>query len=302
MDITLIGGAARALVGLRAEMEALSHKLGKDPDVDQALAAFDTDSGVIEIQVKPRVNTKSAQSDLRAKVAAYKAEGSRTPVELTFTDESLGETRAYARGGSYIDYLHLEEGCTTAFVVKNSSGRTGLLTADHCAVDPLVTLRNPNSSEETTLTRQARTTNPKVDLAWYDLGGPFQWTATDTFYADYYRTVQVVNAASPGPGGLTERFGRITGHRYFYTVYRKDFCFIDPIKGEYCRLTTTKNAETSDIGDSGGPWFNNHTAHGVHTHVIKYANPGSGDPLLWRDTFTVIYALNATLGLGLYYG
>lgn len=92
VDIKLIGGAARALVGLRAEMEALFHKVGKDPDVEQALGAFDTDSGVIEMKVKLRVNTKSAQSDLRAKVAAYKAEGSRTPVEVTFTDESLGKT------------------------------------------------------------------------------------------------------------------------------------------------------------------------------------------------------------------
>ncbi len=85
-------------------------------------------------------------------------------------------------------------------------------------------------------------------------------------------------------------------------MYKKDFCFIDPLLGEYRRLTTTKNAEISEVGDSGGPWFYNNTAHGVHSAVIKYAIPGSGDPLLWRDTFTVIYALNATLGLGLYYG
>ena len=113
----------------------------------------------------------------------------------------------------------------------------------------------------------------------------------------------MINAASPAPGGLTERFDRITGHRYFYTVYKKDFCFIDPILGEYCRLTTTKTAEVSEVGDSGGPWFYNHTAHGVLTHVIKYADPDfPGDPKIWRDTFTVVYALNAALGLGLYYG
>ncbi len=84
-------------MGLRAEMEALIHKVGKDSDVEQALAAFDTDSGVIEINVEPRVNTKSAQSDLRTKVAAYKAEGSRTPVELTFTDVSPGTTTVVSR-------------------------------------------------------------------------------------------------------------------------------------------------------------------------------------------------------------
>ncbi len=91
VDVELVGGAARALVGLRAEMEALRHKVNKDPDVDQVLSGIDTERGVIEMVVKPRVNTKSAQSDLRAKVAAYRADGSRTPVDLTFTDHSLGE-------------------------------------------------------------------------------------------------------------------------------------------------------------------------------------------------------------------
>jgi hypothetical protein len=93
VDIELIGGAARALVGLRAEMETLHHKVNKDPDVDQVLSAIDTDRGVIEMWVRLRVNTKSAQSDLRAKPAAYKAKGSRTPVDLTFTDHSLGEAQ-----------------------------------------------------------------------------------------------------------------------------------------------------------------------------------------------------------------
>ncbi|GAB3738879.1 hypothetical protein GCM10028864_01260 [Microlunatus parietis] len=92
VDVELIGGAARALVPLRAEMEALFHKVNKDPGVEQALGWVDTDIGVIRIKVKLRVSTKSAQSDLRAKVAAYKADGSRTPVDLTFTDKSLGRT------------------------------------------------------------------------------------------------------------------------------------------------------------------------------------------------------------------
>ncbi|MFC7619281.1 hypothetical protein [Microlunatus sp. GCM10028923] len=91
VDVELVGGAPDPRAVLLAEMEQLHHKISKDPDVDQALSAVDAKRGVIEVVVRPRNKDKSARPELRAKLVAYSTEDSRIPVELTFTDHSLGE-------------------------------------------------------------------------------------------------------------------------------------------------------------------------------------------------------------------
>lgn len=91
VDVELVGGAPYPRAELLAEMEQLFHKISKDADIDQALSAVDAKRGVIEVVVKPRDKGKRVQSELRTKVAAYATDGSRIPVELTFTDHSLGE-------------------------------------------------------------------------------------------------------------------------------------------------------------------------------------------------------------------
>lgn len=91
VDVELVDGAPFPRAELRAEMEQHHMKVHKDPEVDQVLSVIDAKRGVIEVVVMPRDKDKSARSELRAKLIAYATDGSRIPIELTFTDHSLGE-------------------------------------------------------------------------------------------------------------------------------------------------------------------------------------------------------------------
>lgn len=98
VDVELTGGAPFPRAELLAEMEQHHRKMGQDPEVDQALSSVDAKRGVIQVVVKPRNRDKSARPELRAKLIAYASDGSRIPIELTFTDHSLGELRTGMEG------------------------------------------------------------------------------------------------------------------------------------------------------------------------------------------------------------
>lgn len=91
VDVELTGGAPFPRAELLAEMEQHHRKMGQDPEVDQALSSVDAKRGVIQVVVKPRNRDKGARPELRAKLLALATKGSRIPIELTFTDHSLGE-------------------------------------------------------------------------------------------------------------------------------------------------------------------------------------------------------------------
>ena len=50
------------------------------------LSVVDAERGVIEMVVRPRDKDKSARSELRAKLIVDATDGSRIPIELTFTE------------------------------------------------------------------------------------------------------------------------------------------------------------------------------------------------------------------------
>lgn len=99
VEVKLIGGAPYPRAELVADMQELHLKVHQDPEVDQVVGWVDAKRGVIELVVRPRDKDKGAQSKLRARLTAFATEASRIPVELTFTDASLGDLHTGQDGG-----------------------------------------------------------------------------------------------------------------------------------------------------------------------------------------------------------
>lgn len=236
--------------------------------VETAFSSYDTETGTIEVRVRPVEQYSTASARELAKELGI----DETGVELV-VDGTLAVQEAALYGGS------AQTSCTSAFTVQNSSGTRGMLTAGHCA----------DSGEYQVgygLTLQSQ---------YYGYWGDYQWATTsaaeyDDFYGGYLSNWQaglrdVSGLGYPAAGIDVCRNGMTTG-KSCTTVKSVNNCF-----GALCHQTMAVN-HVALPGDSGGPWYYGSLAYGVHYGWVTY---GSNNYDFWSSADHVASALNVTI-------
>lgn len=200
-----------------------------------------------------------AVTDIDAFNGALANEGLTLPdgMSLVEVDELITAQSIY--GG-----LPLNNGsCTVGFGVKNSSGTKGIVTAAHCP--------NVLSFDGTNLPFQLETNFGSADLQWHTAPGltvendvrTGSLFGVTTSWRNMYGTV---NRSAQSVGSQVCKYGNTTGYGCG-TIQSK---IIQPfgtstVSPNATFVSVSKNGATLTAGgDSGGSWFNNNSAYGVH--------------------------------------
>lgn len=147
--------------------------------------------------------------------------------------------------------------CTAAFPAKNVDGATGLVTAGHCADNLTVdygnrlytaTHRRSASAGDGQFHRSREGVSPRFRYDW-----------------GKYRPVDRHSAIVTGSWAC--RFGAKTGQgSRCVRVKEPSVCIYYKDEGkQYCHLTVTEDWTGEQNGDSGGPWYHNNIALGIHS-------------------------------------
>lgn len=181
--------------------------------------------------------------------------------------------------------------CSSGFTARNAGGSVGVLTSAHCGdtqdytdwdvAIPFVSGTFSGSRDVQFHNRHCYLTVPNE----FDSGlGIRQVTATQA------RDNQVV-------GSQVCRYGMTTPHRCGL-ISSKSYCpsVIPSCSGTFVRVAPTNGVYLSDAGDSGGPWFSNTTAFGIHTGSV-----GPVDsfymPINYASTIATVLTSNGGHGL-----
>lgn len=286
-DLVLRPGAPRSLAQLEARSGEVFDAVGESFDATLA-TTFDVKSSTIELSIQKPAELKDAsEAELRGLLPAT----AKAPdVRVTFSDAPVhGNEHHY--GGALTSGA---DGCTTGFTIfEVGTDTTGVLTAGHCdsrsGGNPSRWYIPPDGS-------------PWSNMSWQDghrgAWGDFEWhTATghdefDDFYVGN-TTLRDVGGyvSSIYEGSYFCKYGRTTSFGCD-NVYRTSVSITDEDGFDIERLVATEDHIT-DGGDSGGPWFSNNDAVGIH----------HGYYTSWfeeRSLFSrIVYADNALPGIGL---
>ncbi|NRQ31219.1 hypothetical protein HII36_05130 [Nonomuraea sp. NN258] len=155
----------------------------------------------------------------------------------------------YIRGGGWLEQTLGTHHCTSGFNITNGTTRRSS-TAEHCADAEYLWYNNhpTQGGDHTTISRMFR--SPTYDVASYNQGGK---TLTRTFYADLNDPRYADGWSYPGIGDPVCKYGRETGHTCSYVAH---------YSGSDGVWVTEHDISTG--GDSGGPWFYNRIAYGIH--------------------------------------
>lgn len=225
------------------------------------LAAFPNMAGT-DVDVKTgeivlTVPTVGPARDVaRAKIPAL-AQRLGSPVRIDFLDSPLVDQSV--RGGSDLT------DCTSGFVVANSAGTRGFVTAGHCG------------NTETYADFDGTVTTTTFQSETFDADQDFQWhttpqTEVPEFYADLITSARVLTGrrlrSSTAVGNTVCHRGLTSGYScgsVQSTTYQPTFA--GACNGFTCTSTYISVAGANLAcagGDSGGPWFNGQTAFGIH--------------------------------------
>lgn len=240
--------AAVTLAQLRARLEETRQR------VQSAGAAAD-----LWINVR-RNRVEVLTPDPRALHSALTAKGAALPPATAVVEvESLLQPSADLRGGRPIADFSTFTACTAGFAVRSSTGRLGLSTAGHC---------DDNQTYEDTFTplffRGGRFRGSH-DVQWHSVG------CNDTIRNEIDTGVGIreingsVSRSAQAVGTFLCKFGRSSGH----TCGAIDGKSVCPSYVPSCNKTfICVRAASGPIelpGDSGGPWFRDNRAYGIHS-------------------------------------
>lgn len=208
------------------------------------------------------------------------------PVRVQVVD--VPETNSHTRGGAHLST------CTSGFVVANSAGTRGVLTAGHCG-------------STQTYFEYGGVSYPATFVAErFDADEDVQWHTTEhdeypEFYADLTTTPRVLTGrrlrSSTAVGNTVCHRGMSSGYScgsVESTTYQPTFA--GACNGVACTATYIKVSGPNlkcYSGDSGGPWFNGQTAFGIHK------SDASSGPALGQCSYGVYMSTDYLTGLGL---
>ncbi len=241
--------APATLERLLAFQEDISKKLASLPGIEYSSSEFDPKSGVLALSYAGI----GAEVELAVSQLLEHSQDFLVPVVATAVEaSSIAFDGHVVRGGVSIS------GCTTAFAVFAGATR-GVLTAGHC------------SDGSPSVFGSAY---PAVFQGEHEGSyGDFQWHRTvDTTSnqirissSGTLRTITSNGYTSTGMGVCN--YGKTRTTANCTTVAATNICgsWTSPDAGPVtlCRLMRT-NTTITNPGDSGGPWYFNNTAYGIH--------------------------------------
>ena len=235
-----------------AVIDAHQMAMQRQAFVENVSTGADIASGLITVELElARTARGTAEAEALVSEIERKVVSPAMEVRVRIVDEVLagndrnlygGNMLAWSDGGSLA--------CTSGFSVTFGSVR-GLATAGHCDDTPFYSV----SGADVPLYLWAEYESDYGDFEWLVSG---EYHADDFFsgpYDSYLRDVSGVGF--PTTGQNICRNGAKTG-KFCDKVYSLNHC----LNGS-CRLALSEN-NTSQGGDSGGPWFYGNTAYGIH--------------------------------------
>lgn len=213
------------------------------------------------------------------------------PVRIELIDAPLQD--GHTRGGANVT------GCTSGFVVANSAGTRGVLTAGHCG-DPQTYYEFGGTNYPMTFISEIR--DADQDVQWHT-------TTHDEypeFYADSTATARTLTGrrlrSSTAVGNAVCHRGSASGYScgtVQSTTYQPTYANACP--GTTCASVwiTVGGANLACYpGDSGGPWFNCQTAFGIYKGQSSTGTaPGQCNLAIYMSTDYI-----SGLGVSLVYG
>jgi hypothetical protein len=179
--------------------------------------------------------------------------GLALPAEVVVDEvEAMGEPAANIYGGLALTT------CSSGFSVKRTTSSTrGITTAAHCP--------NSQSYSGSALTFQAADQNTNQDVQWHTAPG---FTVTNQFNSGIgVRNCTATKArADQAVGNYVCANGMTSGYRCG-TISSKTYApsYVTNASSTFIRVDDTEGDDLSEGGDSGGPWFLNYTAWGIHS-------------------------------------
>ncbi|MCJ0829148.1 S1 family peptidase [Acinetobacter sp. NIPH1876] len=220
------------------------------------------------------------------------------PIRLMYIGAPL--SREAVRGSGTIINSTTGEGCTTGFVVKQTSGSTtGVATAGHCGQNNTTASYTGVDGASHTLTPQSSSLTSTTDVKWYTTNG----TNEAKFYAESSTTPRTLTGrrsqASTAVGQNYCHYGITTGFScgdVTSVAYKPVQSNGDPLCGPnnniQCSNTWIALVPPSSSpglacagGDSGGPWFISTVAVGIHSMGASRGNSiGQCDLAIYMST------------------
>lgn len=233
--------AVHSLAELEAAQAAAHHLAGElGVAVESQIDVFDNAVELFAVEAD-RLQASLAQHDLRlpASVTVVPVERLSEPDQVTLL------------GGRPLST------CTSAFTVRHSSGQHGVLTAAHCG--------NTQSFSGVSLPFRAEDQSGNQDVQWH--ASTCGMTVVDDFDAGIATRdvtgTQIRN--NQAIGSYVCKNGMTTGYTCGY-IESKSYkpSYVTSAASTFVRVDG-RTVNLSEGGDSGGPWFVETLAYGVHS-------------------------------------
>lgn len=222
-------------------------------------------------------------------------------VQFASVDHQIATPEA-PHGGRQFDFVYTGSwwSCTGGFPIKRNDGpELGVLTAGHCGgtgnYDGVTDMfSTPISGSQATTT-----TYP---------GGDFRWNHSKIMLSGYTDVWsgssalrQFATAATPSVGDSLCGAGITTGYKCDTVSYSGVYAYISGVPGgsgtyEIGPLRCTDTHVTAP-GDSGGPWFYNYVAYGIHSGAY-YPYNGAALASCWSNLQYALTRFGVSLWIG----
>lgn len=213
------------------------------------------------------------------------------PVRIDLIDAP--EQDAAVRGGANMST------CTSGFVVANSAGTRGILTAAHCGNSQSYSDFDGTSTSTTFI---SEILDADQDVQWHTT----PQTEVPEFYADLTTSARILTGrrlrSSTAVGNTVCHRGKTSGYScgsVDSTTYQPTYsgaCGTVACASTYIKVSGSSLACSG--GDSGGPWFNGQTAFGIMKSAsFSGAAPGQCNYGTYMSTDYI-----SGLGVSLVYG
>lgn len=148
--------------------------------------------------------------------------------------------------------------CTAGWSVRNSAGVLGIATAAHCG--------NTQRHAGVLLPFQRENQTGSCDIQWHT---DASFTAVPKFIGRGTSNIRSVTATKPRSSqvinGYVCKYGKVTGYRCGNIETKNaSLNYVTNSNATFIRVRRI-NEQLSAGGDSGGPWFLNNTAYGIHS-------------------------------------
>lgn len=241
----------------RAQLEAASERLADE--LHSAGVQFELSASPLLDSVSIRYEELSSPDGVidhahsaLSLASSYFPDGVKVETQIV---EKAGIAPQYLAGGEGMsDSATGEYTCTTGFTAIRGD-QQGYITAGHC---PNSNHNVDNSAATSSMVQehagtygdgQFNSSNDSSFTPWFDTGG------------DFYRNV--VGVAEAAVGNVVCNSGRTRDSSSCATVLEVNYC-----GGLVCSLVRTDGTFTNN-GDSGGPWYSEFVAVGIHTGLTS---------------------------------